>query len=120
MLKCNSAVRKFTVLGAVNCFLPIERHGKRRALGSDLIDVPFAGRFLHGRNLCDVDNRPGAIGRIGSLVPDVDFISGGRSYLGGIGAANEDTAVGGIIDPELSPELKVAVGVLRDQKAVAS
>ena len=39
--------------------------GELRALGRDLVGVPFAAGFGHGRVVGHVDNRPGAVGRLG-------------------------------------------------------
>jgi hypothetical protein len=99
--------------------LPVERHGECRALGRDLVDVPFAPGFWHGINLSEVDDRAGAIARLGARVPDVHLIGSSTCHFVGIGAANENAAVGIGIDPELGPDLKIGIRVLRDQKAVA-
>src|SRR5665213_464236 len=42
VLQGDPAGGKFGVLGAVDSLLSVQRHGERRALGCDLIDVPFA------------------------------------------------------------------------------
>jgi hypothetical protein len=110
---------KLSVLRAVDGLLPVQRHGEGRALGGDLIDVLFAGDFRHRRYLGDVDDRAGAIGGVGPPVPDVHFVGGLAGHFGGIGAANEDAAVGVVIDPELGAKLEIRIGVLRNQEPVA-
>src|ERR1035437_8832016 len=114
VLPRDPATRKLGVLRAVDGLLPIEYHSERRALGRDLIDVPFAARFRHRIDLGDVDYSAGAILLHGPRVPDIHFVGGFATDFFGIGAANEDATIGDVIDPELGPELEVGVAVLRD------
>jgi hypothetical protein len=46
------------------------------------------------------------------LVPDVYRVGVGTGHLVEIGSANEDAAVGVVINPEFGPDLKVGVSVL--------
>src|SRR5262249_59051955 len=82
-------------------------------------DVPLAGGLRHRRHLGDVDDRAGAVARVGALVEDVDLVAGLRADLFRIGAADEDAAVGVGIDPELGADFEIGVGILRDQVAIA-
>jgi hypothetical protein len=56
---------------------------------------------------------------MGALVEDVHLMGRRAGHFGGVGAADEDSAVGIGIDPELGPELEIAIAVLGDQEAVA-
>src|SRR3954452_9497124 len=86
-----------------------------RALGRDLISVPLARRLRHRIYLADVDDRAGAIGWIRPLVEDIDLVADfGIDGLVGI-AADEDAAIGFLVRPELSPDLKVLVGIFANK-----
>src|SRR5436309_1587967 len=93
----------------------VQHNSQLRALGGDLVGVPLAAGFRHGRDLGHVDDRSGAIFRLRTLVVDVHFISGDRTYLGAIGAAQENAAVRRVIRPELRLDLKVLVGIIREE-----
>src|SRR5687768_15591686 len=60
---------------------------------------------------------PGAERRVGALVEDIRLIAALVGNLVGVGTTHIDAAVGVVADPELGPDLKVPVGVLRDQEA---
>src|SRR5690349_23495044 len=45
--------------------LAVEDHGQPGALGSDLVGIPLAARFRHRIDLRHVDDRAGAVFRIG-------------------------------------------------------
>src|SRR5438477_403556 len=93
----------------------VQHDGQLRALGGDLVGVPLAAGFRHGRDLGHVDDRSGAILRLRTLVVDVHFIAGDRIDLGAIGAAQENAAVRRVIRPELRLDLKVLVGIIREE-----
>src|SRR5436853_1781487 len=93
----------------------VQHDGQLRALGGDLVGVPLAAGFRHGRDLGHVDDRSGAILRLRTLVVDVHFIAGDRTDLGAIGAAQENAAVRRVIRPELRLDLKVLVGIIREE-----
>src|SRR6266480_371362 len=97
----------------------IERDDELRAFGRDLVDVPLAARLRHGRDLRHIDDRAGAVRRLGTLVVDVHLVAVCRGDFLRIGAAQEDAAVGVGVDPELGPDLEIGVRVLRHEKAVA-
>src|SRR6266851_5274716 len=107
------------VLGAVDGADAVERDGEFRTFGDDLVDVPLPAGLRHRRHLGHVDDRAGAVARVGALVEDVDLVAVLGGDLFGIGAANEDAAVGVGIDPELGPDFEIRIGILRDQEAVA-
>src|SRR5215510_9946059 len=98
MLQCYAPACMLGVFGAVDGLLPVERHDECVAFGRDLIDIPFAGGLRHGIDLGQADDRTGAIVRLGALVPDVHLVGVGGCHLGGVGAANEDAAVGVVLD----------------------
>src|SRR5665213_667555 len=110
---------EFGVLRPIDGLLSVERHGECRALRGDLIDVPLAGGLRHRIDLADIDDGAGAVGRIGTGIPDVHLIGRGAADLVGIGAANENAAIGFAVDPEFSPDLVIGIALLRDQEAVA-
>src|SRR6266699_3255791 len=93
----------------------VQHNSQLRALGGDLVGVPLAAGFRHGRDLGHVDDRSGAILRLRTLVVDVHFIAGDRTDLGAIGAAQENAAVRRVIRPELRLDLKVLVGIIREE-----
>jgi hypothetical protein len=72
----------------------------------------------HRIDLGDIDDGAGAVARIGAFIPDIDLIGIDRPDLVGIGAANEDAAVGIGLDPEFRPDLVVGILVLGDEEAV--
>ncbi len=119
VLQCDPSLRMLGILGAVDGSGAVERHGELRTLGDDLVGIPFVGGLEHGRRLGHVDDRAGAVARVGALVEDVHFVGVLRGDLGRVGAANEDAAVGFGVDPELGADLEILVGVLRNEKAVA-
>src|SRR5262249_30434086 len=110
---------ELAVLRTVYRLLPVEDHGELRSLGRDLVDVPFAAGLGHRFDLGHIDDGTGAIARVRALVIDIHFIAAVRADLVRIGAADEDAAVGFLVDPELDPELKVGVRLLRHQIATA-
>src|SRR5262249_16026832 len=61
----------------------------------------------------------GAIFGLRPLVVDIYLVAKFGVHLFGILAANENAAIGFVIDPELSLDLKVTIGVLGNQKAIA-
>src|SRR6202034_3575086 len=63
-------------------------------------------------------DRAGAIARIGPRVPDIDFVAGLGTDLLGIGAANENAAVGIRFDPEFGPDLVILVVGFGDEESV--
>src|SRR5262249_44801443 len=65
-----------------------------------------------------VDDRTGAVARVRAGVEDVDLVGVLAGDLVGVGAADEDAAVGVVADPELGADLEVAVVILRQQVAV--
>src|SRR5690348_7106155 len=71
VLQPDAAARVLAVLDAVDGFLAVERHGELRALGDDLVGVPFVRRLGHGRHLGNVDDRAGAESRVRTLVENV-------------------------------------------------
>ena len=71
------------------------------------------------RYLGDIDDGPRAITGVGARVPDVYLIGIVGGNLAGVGAADEDAAVGIGFGPELGPNLEILVGVLCDQEAAA-
>ena len=95
----------------------VEHDGELRALGRDLIGVPFATRLGHRRYFAEIDDGPGAIIRLWTLVVDIHLVRALGANVFGIGNADENAAVRGVIGPELGPDLEVLVGVLRDQMA---
>src|SRR5664279_5055691 len=92
MLQRDPPTGKLGVLRAVDGLLPVKRHGEGRALGGDLIDVPFSACFRHRIDLGQVDDRAGAVARLGPRVPDIHFVGGFAADFFGIGAADEDAA----------------------------
>src|SRR5262245_38446503 len=115
ILKCNGPAGKLAVL-YVGCLGAVQDDGKLRALGGDLKGVPLVAGLGHRIDLGEIDDRPSAITWVRASIEDVDLIGIGRGDLLRFGAADEDTAVGGGIDPELNPQLKVGVRILRHQK----
>src|SRR5262245_7822982 len=101
----------------VDGLLPVERHDEMPAIGGDLERVPLAGGLGHRVDLGEVDDRAGAVARVGALVEDVDLVAGPGADGGGILASNEDAAVGLLVRPELGIDLEVLVRVLRDEVA---
>src|SRR5262249_57787460 len=73
----------------------------------------------HGLVLGHSDDSTGAVGRVGPLVEDVHLIGGLGGWLLRIAAADEDAAVGVIVDPELGLDLEIPVGFFRNQEALA-
>src|SRR6266853_5769553 len=115
-LKRERSLRVLAVLNAGGLDA-VQHHGELRALGRDLVRVPFAAGLGHRRDLGHVDDSAGAVGRVGTLLVDVHLVGVGRGDRVGIRAADEDTAVRGVIRPELRPDLKILVGALRDEEA---
>src|SRR5262249_12098922 len=72
----------------------VEGHVELRALGGDLERVPLTAGLDRRRHLGDVDDRAGAVARIGPGVEDVHLVGVLRADLVRIGAADEDAAVG--------------------------
>src|SRR5712691_3154541 len=68
VLQRDPPARELAVLDAVDGLVPVEDHGECRALGRDLVDVPFAAGLGHRLHLGDVDDRTRAVARIGALV----------------------------------------------------
>src|SRR5258708_7904366 len=119
VLQREPALGELGILGAVDGLDAVEDHGEFPAFGGDVIGVPLVAGLGHRRHLGNIDDRAGAVTRVGARIEDVDLIGICRRDLLGIGGADEDAAVGGGVDPELGPELEVAVFLLRDQEAVA-
>src|SRR5258706_1003490 len=105
------------VARANNGLLPIEGDIEDRAIGFNLHHIPFVGGYGHGIDLGDIYDRTGAILLFRARIEDVHLVARHGAGLGGIGAADEDTAIGGGIDPDLGPDLEVGIGVLRDEKS---
>jgi hypothetical protein len=86
-----------------------------RPLRGDLVGIPLAARLRHRIDLGGIHDRAGAIARVRPLVEDVDLIAGlavdGLRLL----AADEDSAIGLVVDPELGADLEVLVGGLGDE-----
>src|SRR5438045_4071249 len=59
VLERDMAARKLAVLRAIDRAGAVERHGEFRALGGDLVGVPFAAGLEHGRRLGHVGNPAG-------------------------------------------------------------
>src|SRR5262245_55353280 len=95
----------------------IQHDDQLPALGRDLIGIPFAASLGHRRYLGEIDDGSGTIIRLWPLVIDIHLVGALRADVFGIGNANENAAVGGVIGPELGSDLEVLVGVLRDQMA---
>src|SRR5258708_191038 len=119
VLKRDPPLGELGILGAVDGLDAVEDDGELRAFGGDVIGVPLVAGLGHRRYLGNIDDRAGAVARVGARIEDVDLIGICRRDLLGIGGADEDAAVGGGVDPELRPELEVAVFLLRNQEAVA-
>src|SRR5471032_3021109 len=85
------------------------------ALRGDLVGVPLARGLGHRNDGGNVDDRAGAVLRIGALVEDVDLVADRRVDLRGVLAADEDAAVHVLVDPELGVDLEVLVLVLGDE-----
>src|SRR5256885_3102723 len=68
----------------------VQHDGQLRALGRNLVGVPLATGLRHGRDLRDIDDRAGTVGRLGALVVDVHFIARDGADLGTIAAAQEN------------------------------
>src|SRR5437016_7163630 len=115
-LEGEGALRVLTVLN-VHGLDSVQHDGEVGALGRDLVGVPLAAGLGHRRDLGHVDDGSGAVGGLGALVEDVHLVGAGGGDLLGIGAAEEDAAVRGVVRPELGPDLKVLVRALRDEKA---
>jgi hypothetical protein len=73
VLKRNVAPRMLAVGRAVDGAGAVEDHGECRPLGGDVIGVPLVGGLEEYRRLGDIDDRPGAVGRVGTLVENVDL-----------------------------------------------
>ena len=71
----------------------------------------------HRRHFGNIDNGAGAIRGIGTCIPDIDFVTGVCADLVRLLAANENAAVGLIVDPDLSPDFHILVGGLCHQVA---
>src|SRR5262245_4156487 len=99
----------------VDGLLPVEHHDKMPAIGGDLERVPLAGGLGHRVDLGEIDDRAGAVARVGALVEDVDLVAAPGADGGGVLASNEDAAVGLLIRPELGVDLEVLVRVLADE-----
>src|SRR5262245_56934333 len=95
----------------------VQHDGQLRTLGRDLIGVPFAAGLGHRRYFGEIDDSPGAILLLWALVVDIDLVGTLGVDTFRIGNADENTAVGSGVRPELGPDLKVLVGVLRDEMA---
>src|SRR5258708_1274591 len=93
----------------------VQHDSQLRALGGDLIGVPLAARFRHGRDLGDVYDRSGAVLRLRTLVVDVHFIAGDGTDLGAIGAAQENAAVRRVIRQKFRLDLQVLAGIIRQK-----
>src|ERR1700733_15016962 len=101
VLDSDLSVRELRVLRAVDGLLAVEHNRERRPLRCDIKGVPLAACMRHRVDLGDVDDRSGAIARIGSRIPDIDLVAGLGTNLLSVGAANENAAVGICLDPEL-------------------
>ena len=99
----------------VDRLLPVQHDSELRSLRRDLIGVPFAGRLRHRVDLGNVDDRAGAVGRIGPLVEDIHLVADLGVDLVAAVAAEEYAAVGGVVSPEFGLDHEVLVGVLGDQ-----
>src|SRR5450756_3149581 len=88
-----------------------------RSLRGDFVGVPPAGWLRQRVDRGDVDDRGGAIARIGALVVNIDLIADLGVDLLRLVAADEDAAVGFFVGPELRPDLEILVGVLADEIA---
>src|SRR3977135_4606687 len=74
VLQRDGAFRVVGVVGAVDRLGAVERDVEARSLGGDLVDVPLAAGLQRGRRLGGVDNRAGAVARVGTLVEDVRLV----------------------------------------------
>ena len=79
-------------------------------LGGDVIGVPVASRLRHGLNFRHIYDGACAVAWIWSFVINIDLVGIDSVDEFGITDANEDAAVGFIIHPKLSLNLKVLVG----------
>jgi hypothetical protein len=99
----------------------VENDGQFLSPGRDHEGVPLAagliddGYWYRG----DIDDGSGAILGVWARVPDVYLIGIGSGDILDVGAADENAAVSIGFRPELGPNLKILVGVLCHQKAVA-
>src|SRR6478752_6671245 len=101
----------------VDGFLPVEHHDEMPPIGGDLESVPLAGGLGHRVHFGEIDDRAGAVARVGALVEDVDLVAGPSADGSGVFASDEDATVGFLVSPELGVDLEVLVRVLGDEVA---
>ena len=68
----------------VDGFLPVEHHDEMPPIGGDLESVPLAGGLGHRVHFGEIDDRAGAVARVGALVEDVDLVAGPSADGSGI------------------------------------
>src|SRR5476651_848066 len=103
------------VVGDVDGLLAVQDDHEVVALRGDLVGVPLARGLGHRNDGGHVDDRPGAVLRIGALVEDVDLVADRRVDLRGVLAADKDAAVHVLVGPELGVDLEVLVLLLGDE-----
>jgi hypothetical protein len=81
--------------------LPVQHHRDLPAFGRDFVGIPFAARLRHRIDLHEVRDRSGAVGRVGALVENVDFVAGVVADLLRLAAPDEHAAVCVIACPKL-------------------
>src|SRR5215472_7160873 len=99
VLQGDAALGVLAVGRAVDGLDAVERDVETRALDADLVGVPLAAGLEHGCGLGGVDDRTGAVARVRAGVEDVDLVGVIAGDLVGVGAADEDAAVGVVADP---------------------
>ena len=93
----------------------VEDDGELRAFSRDLNRIPSTSGFGHRRYLRYIDDGAGTVIRVRAFVVDIHLVGIFRADLLRVGTAYEDAAVRSRINPDLGPDLKICVGILRHQ-----
>src|ERR1043166_5813391 len=107
-LEGNMAFRKLAVLD-IHGLDPIQHDYKLRTSGRYLVGVPLAAGLGVGRYLRDIGDGPSPVTRVRPLVVYIHLVGTLTADVFGIGIANKNTAIRGVIRPELGSDLEVLV-----------
>ena len=118
VLKRERAAAKL-IVGRVDGLGAVQDDDEPRCLGRDFVGVPLTPAVDHRARCGQVHDPAGPVRLIGPGIVDIDLIAVSISDVLRVGAADEHTAVGGLIDPEFQRQFEITVGLLRDEKPAA-
>src|SRR5579883_507346 len=92
----------------------VEHDHEMVALSGDFIGIPLASGLWHWHHLGHIHDCSGTIFRFGPFIVNIHLIAGLGVHLLGVRAADKNTAIGVVIDPEFGFHLKIAIGPFRN------